>query len=98
MSEEQEQCQAQRKERNELGMRRGHPIAFPMHLLWSLLLQYPLQNKIQSLTCHLPSKHRKDLDFASRPDQTRVDHAEALGNERQVCAEIGNWIIGVLDH
>ena len=96
MSKKQEQCQAQREEGNELGMRGWHPVSLPMHLLRSFLFQYAFQGEIKSLACHLPAEHHEDLDFAGRPDQRCVDDAEALGNEGQPGAEVGNGIIGVL--
>lgn len=96
MSEEQEERQAQGEEGHELGVRRWHSVPLPMHLFGSLLLQNPLQSKVESFARHLSSKHHEYLDFAGRPDQGCVYHAETLWHKGQPGAEVGDGIVGIL--
>lgn len=96
MSKEQEQRQAEREKRHELGVRRRHPVSFPMHLWRSFLLQYPLQSKAENFAGNLSAEHEENLDFAGRPDQGRVRNAEALGNEGEPGAEVGYGVVWIL--
>lgn len=78
VSEEQEQTCADGEERHKLGVRRGHAIAFTMHLQRPLLFDEALKAEIQRLACYLPGKEEKDLDFACRIDQDGVSQTQCL--------------------
>jgi hypothetical protein len=46
----------------------------------------------------LAAEHEEDLDFAGGPDEGCVDNAEALGDEGEPSAKVGDgitWILGV---
>lgn len=96
MPNEEEQRERYREVGEELGVRGGHAVAFAVHLFRPLLLNQPLEQKIERLAPHLSSEHEQDFHFARCPYQRHVDDAEGLRCEREPGAEVGYGIVRVV--
>jgi hypothetical protein len=67
-----------------------------MHLLGALFFEYSFQGEIEGFASQLSAEHEEDFDFAGRPDEGRIDHAEALRDKSQPGAEVRYWITWIL--
>jgi hypothetical protein len=63
-----------------------------------LLLDKPLESKVDGLAGELARKHKGNLYFACEEDKGGVDDAEGLGEEGEVRAYEGEFIMRVLRH
>ena len=97
--EQQEQGQVDAEEGDKLGVRRRHAVAFAVHLPRPLFLDVPLHEPVGGLAAHLAREHEQDLQLARAPQQRSVGDAEALGDEGEEGAEVGEavgWVLEII--
>ena len=98
MPDNQEQTQRDRPKDGKLCVTAGHAVPFAhSQLCRSFLFNEPFERKVESLAGHLAREHEDDLSFTGRPYQGHVDDAEGLGYEGEEGAEVGDWVVRVLE-
>lgn len=96
MAHKQEQSKRDTPECDKLRVRAGHSIPLAVYPPRPLLLDKPLESKVDGLTGELARKHEGDLYLAGEEDQCSVDDAEGLREEGEVRAYEGEFIMRVL--
>ena len=62
-----------------------------------LLADPALEREIERLARHLAREHEQDLDFARRPDERHIGHAEALRDQGEPGGRVGYGVRRVLE-
>lgn len=93
---EQEQRQRNAPVRDELRMGARHAVPLAVDPARPLLLDQPLEDKVERLAAELADEHEDDLGFARGEHEGRVDDDEGLREEGEVGANEGEVVVGVL--
>ena len=96
MPREEEQREAHAPEGDELGVRGGHTVALAVDAGGALLLDEALEGEVETLAGELTGEGEANLGLARRVYEGCVDDAEGLGEQGEVGAEEGEFVVGVL--
>lgn len=87
MADQQEQSQRDAPKGHELRVRAGHAVPLAVNLARSFFLDQPFEGKVDHLAARLAEKHGYNFELAGGKNQCRVNNAQCLGQQGQVCAE-----------
>lgn len=96
VSHQQEQRQRHAPVRDKLRVRARHAVPLAVDPARPLLLDQPLEDKVERLAAELADEHEGDLGLARGEDEGRVDDDEGLREEGEVGADEGEVVVGVL--
>lgn len=97
MTDEEKEGEGEAPKGDKLGVRRGHAVALAVDAARTVLLDETLEGKVDGLAGELAGKGEGDFGLARREDERRVDDAEGLRDEGEVCAAEGDGVVCVLD-
>lgn len=97
VANQEEQRERDAPKGDKLRVRAGHAVAFAVDAPRALLLDQALQRKVERLAGQLAGEAEADFHLARGEDEGRVDDAEGLREEGEVCADEGEAVVRVLD-
>ncbi len=97
VADEEKQRERNAPKDDKLRVRAGHAVALAVDAARPLFLDEPLQRKVERLAGQLAGEAKAYFHLARGEDEGRVDDAQGLREEGEVCAEEGEAVVGILD-